>query len=91
MAHTEYSSKKAKRTKTRKRKYTLAVLSILFALIFAAVGSGFIYAGTLLNSVNFVPVPNNNTQNGENNNNNTTTIVKRDFANPAMKNGLYHD
>jgi len=88
MANTE--NKKTKKLKARKKRYILAGVSIFMAIIFAVAGAAFIYAGNLLSSVNYVPIPtpNNDTTNTTPN---KPIIIKKDFEDPEIIDGLYHD
>ena len=92
MEHVKDQPKKAKKNKARRKRYIIATISIIMAVIFSVAGAAFIYAGNLLGSINYQPV-----QNDDNGTNQTQTTPnkpianKKEFDDPEIIDGLYHD
>ena len=91
MEHIKEQPKRTKKkNKARKKRYLIASISIVMAVIFSVVGAGLIYAGNLLSSINYQPVTNDN--NGTTQTNpNKPIINKKEFEDPTKVDGLYHD
>lgn len=91
MSKKRHNAKRIKNKKVRTKRYFLASLSLIFAIIFIVAGSGFVYAGNLLNQYNYIPIGTDIEGNNNADGKSGTMSLQKNYKDPTQIDGLYHD